>query len=99
MQRQAAKTQRAFGDQIRIGMLAGETNRDLVKRIRGTQIPGAPRGTFTGGVLQTSTREANTLVRTSVQQIANQTREETYRENADIIKGVQALVVLDTRTS
>lgn len=94
---------RAFGvrleTEIKIGSLAGEGIPDLVRRIRGTQVPGAPRGTFIGGIMQTTTREATAIARTSIQTIANTTRLEAYKQNQDIIKGVQALVTLDLRTS
>lgn len=85
--------------EMSIGALAGEGIPSLIRRIRGTQVPGAPRGTFVGGIMNTTTRDAESLARTSIQHIMNETRLESYRQNSDIIKGVQALVTLDLRTS
>jgi SPP1 gp7 family putative phage head morphogenesis protein len=101
--------QRRFGNEIRMGVLGGETNQQLVQRIRGTatgkRVKIFVRGKakfvpeFQGGIIQTSTRNANALVRTSVQSVSNDIMMQTYRENADVIKGVQALATLDNRTT
>lgn len=96
--RQSASLRRRFEDQIRQGMLAGEPLGDLVRRIRGRAIPGRP-GQFAGGIMQTSTREAEALARTATQQIAQDTRATLYRDNQDVLKGEQVLVTLDLRTS
>lgn len=90
---------RRLSSEMHIGALAGEGVPDLTRRIRGTQVPGAPRGTYIGGIMQTTTRDATAIARTSIQTIANNVRIEAYKQNGDIVKGVQALVTLDTRTS
>lgn len=54
---------------------------------------------FSGGLMDTSTRNAETLVRSSVQAVANEARLETWRENDDIVKGVVVVATLDSRTS
>lgn len=96
MERLSDRTQARVSDEIRKGMLAGETNYDIIKRIRGKPIGG---GKYAGGVMDISTREATTLVRTAVQTVANNARYEMLQNNSDIISGYQALVTLDTRTS
>lgn len=107
--KQSSDLQLRFASQLRQGLLAGETNDELVRRIRG----GATGRTimvrvgnrlrrvreFTGGIMDVSTREAEALVRTSVQAAANDALEATYKEHSDIIKGYQAIVTLDARTS
>jgi len=77
-----------FSTQMRMGILRGETINDLVKRVTGPS-----------GVMPITDRRAKALVRTSFQSIANAVRLDTYRQNADVIKGLQALVTLDLRTS
>lgn len=99
LSRQSAAFQQRLQTEMNIGALAGESVPQLTQRIRGTRVPSAPRGTYTGGIMNTTTREAEALARTSIQQIANTSRMEAYKQNADIIKGVQALVTLDLRTS
>lgn len=107
--KQSVDTQNRFMSQIRIAVAAGETNDQIVKRIIGseisTKVVELPDGTqrlikvTTGGVLDTSKREATALVRTAVQTVANEAKMDVYEENEDILGGYQALVTLDTRTS
>lgn len=107
--RQAASLQRNFSDQLSIGLLAGETNNQLVQRIRGTST--GKRNVywinnkkkiyteFSGGIMDTGTRQAEALVRTSVQSVAQDARMVTFKENSDIIKGVAASVTFDLKTT
>lgn len=108
--RQGGRMQRAFEDNMRQGFLLGESTGDLVRRVRGTstgkrQIIELAGGStksvhvFEGGIMQTSTREAETLVRTAVNSVANDIRLQTYQSNSDVIKSVQAFVTLDAATS
>lgn len=98
-----------FDQQVRMGVIAGETNQQLVRRLRGAatgrkvtvEIAGkATRvNEFAGGLMQTSTREATALVRTAVQNTSNQVAQEVYKENQDLLKGQQAVATLDRRTT
>ncbi len=107
--RQAGSLRQRFEDQMRMGITAGETNADLIRRVRGqatgkrtmVMINGKRRfiSEFTGGIMDVTTSQASALVRTSVQAVANEARFETYQANDDVIKGVKALVTLDLRTS
>lgn len=107
--RQAGTLQQSFQDEMRMGVLRGEGTAALTRRVRGRatgnfvtyELGGKTRRyrEFAGGIMDTSTRQAEALVRTSVQNVANAARMETYRENADVIKQVQALAVLDGNTS
>lgn len=107
---QAEGTRRRFAREMRLGSLSGETNAQLIRRVRG-----GPTGRnimvelangkvrrvreFSGGLMDASRREAEALVRTSMQSISNNTLLTTYKENDDIIKGVEAVTTLDGRTS
>jgi SPP1 gp7 family putative phage head morphogenesis protein len=97
-EKQAADTQfklsQQFNEaakQIQTGMIKGEAIGELVKRVRGTK--------DTPGVMSVSRREATALVRTSVMQVAHDTRLAMYDANADIIKGFQVVATLDNRTT
>ena len=103
-------TQQGIMREIRIGILEGETNDEIVRRIRGrhtgkfttvTKANGERKryGVFSGGAFSTITRHAETIVRTGVQTISQNIRNEIYNQNMHIIKYVQALAVLDLRTS
>lgn len=107
---QSEGTRRRFAREIRLGVAQGETNAQLVRRIRGTSTGktqtvtlanGEKRrlGVFEGGAMDATTREAETLVRTATQSVSNDVLRQTYAENADLIRGVEALTTLDARTS
>lgn len=92
--RQGDDLQKRFGDQMRQGVLRGETLDQLTGRVRGTQAKA-----FTDGVMQTTRRQAEALVRTSVQAVANATRLESYKANADVVNAIQWVATLDSRTT
>lgn len=92
--RQGDDLQKWFGDQMRQGVLRGETLEQLTGRVRGTQAKA-----FTDGVMPATKRQAEALVRTSVQAVANATRDEFYRANADIVNAIQWVSTLDSRTT
>lgn len=98
MGRLAKNTQTRLQDSLKMGMLAGESMGDLVRRIRGRAIPGSP-GKYFGGVMATTTREAESFARTAAQTISNITRDNVLKDNRDLLKGRQLLVTLDNRTS
>lgn len=92
--RQSDTLRKKFADQMRQGMLRGEGVDPLARRIRGTKARG-----YTDGIMQASRAQAEALVRTAVNGVANGARQETFRANADVAKGVQALATLDGRTT
>ena len=108
--KQSADLQGRFAQQIRLGVTQGETNEQLVKRIRGKST-GQKRvlnmgekgkkvvDVHAGGVMDISKREATTLVRTAVQTVSNNVLVKIYEENGDLLRGVQAIATLDGRTS
>lgn len=107
--RQSANLTKSFEDQMRQGVLQGEPLSTLVQRVRGKAT--GKRNVywiddkrkvfveFKGGIMDTGTRQAEALVRTSVQAISNEARLQSFQQNSDVINGVQALVTLDGRTS
>jgi len=109
--RQGERLTNRFMDEIRTGMSAGESIDDMVRRIRGKAtgrrhkyidpITGKERWyvEFAGGIMDTGTRQARALVRTSVQQVAADARRAMYQANDDVIKGVQQISTLDGRTT
>ena len=82
--RQGADLQNAFTDQMRQGMLRGEGVGQLTQRVK--------------GLLDTSTRNAEALVRTSALAANNAAQLATYKENADVIGRLQWTATLDPRT-
>jgi SPP1 gp7 family putative phage head morphogenesis protein len=93
-EKQAGTLQQAFITQMRQGIFAGETKDQLIARVRGTKAHN-----FEDGIMGSSRRGAETVVRTSAQSVLNDTRLETFKANDDVLQGMQALVTLDARTS
>lgn len=88
---QATDTQFKFTAQVRQGLVAGETNQQIIQRIVGKE--GSP------GVMDTVKRNAASLVQTSVQTVANDGRRKTFKANDDVVKGVRQVSTLDSHTS
>lgn len=82
---QAADTTFRFANAVRMGVAQGETNRQVVTRVRET--------------MDVSKRNAAALVRTSVQTVAGAARRATFEQNSDIVAGIRQVSTLDGRTS
>jgi SPP1 gp7 family putative phage head morphogenesis protein len=85
---------RRLRDAIRIGVTEGETTADIVRRIRGTKAL-----QYKDGVLDISRRSAEAMTRTAVNHTMVNSREQLYKDNADLIKGVRWVSTLDSRTT
>ena len=79
---------------IKLARYEGKTNQQIVQMIRGTRKNG-----YKDGLMEVTSRQAKTIVRTTVQHAAMQGKAEFANDNADIIKGEQWLSTLDGRTS
>lgn len=93
---QADRTAFQVQRQIRLGMVNAETIDDMVRRVRGRSVG---RGRYAGGVMQTTSREAEAIIRTSVTDISNRAALETFRQNADITTTYEYTATLDSRTT
>lgn len=71
--------------QIRTGIIQGESLGQLSGRLRSTW--------------DVSRRQADSFARTAVQHVTDRARESVYKENEDVVKGVQFVAVLDSRTT
>lgn len=107
---QSRALQNRFAREMRMGLLQGENLGQLIRRVRGTSTGRRNRYTlssgeqrtyteFAGGLMDTDTRHAASLVRTSVQSVSQRARQVIYEENQDVVKGVQILATLDARTT
>ena len=88
-----AATYARVRDQVRLGFVQGETNDQIVARIRGTRALN-----FKDGVMQISRNQAESFVRTSIAAVANYGRQQVYKENSDIIKAILWTATLDNFT-
>lgn len=89
-----SSTFRTLRDAIRLGYTEGRTTDQMVRTLRGTKAQG-----YKDGVLETTRRQAEAVVRTAVAHTVNHSREIYYGENPDLIKGVQWVSTLDSRTT
>lgn len=81
-------------DTVRIGFLEQLTIDQIVRRVRGTKAKG-----YSDGVIEIDRRGAEAVVRTAVSHTAGFVRDRFYEANTDLIKAVQWVSTLDTRTS
>lgn len=76
--------------EINIGLVNGQSNQTIARRVWGTN---------SGSAFNKMRRNAVTIVRTATTEASQIAREQTYEKNADIIKGVQYVATLDSRTT
>ena len=94
---------------IQLGIAEGETLGQIKRRLLGkttgefeTYESGGKtkrRMKRVGGWIQTSNREAEALIRTSVHSVASNVRDQTYKNNRDVIDQVESVATLDGRTT
>ncbi len=81
-------------DALRIGFSEGRSTNEIVRTIRGKREYG-----FKDGILETTRRNAKAIIMTSINHVSSSVREELFRSNDDLVKGVQWVSTLDGRTS
>ena len=91
---QSVALQKRFEQEMQKGLVANEDISQLSARVRGTR-----ENAFTDGIMAVTKSQAESLVRTSLAATANESRVATYKENSDVVKGIQWQAVLDTRTT
>jgi SPP1 gp7 family putative phage head morphogenesis protein len=79
---------------IQLGVVEGQTTDDIVRSVIGTRANG-----YTDGILSTTRREAEAVVRTALNHTSNAARETVWDNNADIIQNLRWTSTLDGRTS
>lgn len=92
--RQSKTLQDSVMDQVRLSLEAGESTQQATTRITGGKI----NGVQVPGVMQTSRRAAETLVRTAIAQVVNAAALQSYQD-MEVVKAIQQISTLDNRTS
>lgn len=86
--------QDAITGAIRQGFFEGQTNAQIIQKIRGTKANG-----FRDGILSATSRHAESITRTAAQHAAMTARMETLKENEDIAGAYRWVSTLDSRTT
>lgn len=73
---------------VKSGFVQGRTTRQIVKEVVGP-----------GGLADISQRNAATVVRTALNHVSTQAREQVYQKNDDIVEKYEWVSTLDSRTS
>jgi len=79
---------------IRLGYVENQSISQIMRRLRGTRAR-----QYKDGILDIGRREAEIITRTAVGHMAAFTRDRFYEANTDVVKAVQWLSTLDTRTT
>lgn len=80
---------------VRRGIFEGKTNSQILQVVRGTR-----KNRFNDGIISTSTRNANAIVRTLIAHSATEARMAVGKANNDILEDkIRILATLDGRTS
>lgn len=94
-----------FSQVVRQGLLTGEPTADIARRLRGSLEFGEEAKTvkqlaLSGGELtKMANHQVVSIVRTSVNQVANEASNRVYEANQDITKKYKYVATLDSRTS
>lgn len=78
---------------VREGVRSGWTIQEMTRRIVGTKA-----NNYTDGLLETSRSHATTMAITLCSGVANNTKDQFYQANDDVVIGVEWLDTLDSRT-
>lgn len=79
---------------IQQGLIEGANPTAMARQLTGTRA-----NKYADGLFNVTRNQADSVVKTAVNHIANRTREDVWRANSDIILGVQWVSVLDGRTT
>lgn len=79
---------------IRQGFFEGQTNFQIIQALRGTKARN-----FQDGALAIVARNAEAIVRTSVQHVASVSRFETWNQNQNVVQGYKWVSTLDSKTT
>lgn len=90
----ATNTANNIDKAIRVGLIQGETNQQITKRIRGSKA-----NNYADGIYRSTRANIQTLVRTAVTDVAAQASQEIYKANSAVTNKYKYIATLDSRTS
>ncbi len=108
LERQSYQLHNNITDNVRLGIVQNLSTPDLVDKIRGiangsvqVTVDDTKRTltSYTNSIFDNTNNQAETLVQTALQTVANQTQQAIFAANDTLIQGLAAQVTLDNRTS
>lgn len=96
---QSADLRQKFQAEMAKGALLGETTPQLLKRLRGAGVFETPEAGSPPNLIKKAKRDAEALILTSSASIANHARLESFKAKSDLIKGIEWVSTLDSRTT
>jgi SPP1 gp7 family putative phage head morphogenesis protein len=81
-------------NEVRKGIVEGDSNQEIVSRVVGSR-----QFDYKDGVLNKSRNNVAAITRTAVTEFSSTAREMTYQQNQSVIKAVQWVSTLDSRTT
>jgi SPP1 gp7 family putative phage head morphogenesis protein len=90
----ASSAQSKITDALTQGLMQGESIDNIVRRIAGTKAEG-----YRDGVMGQTRSQLESVIRTAVNHVSNEAREELWDANSDIIEGLMWSSTLDGRTT
>jgi phage putative head morphogenesis protein, SPP1 gp7 family len=94
-----------FSSSVRQALLTGETTQELSRKLRGTLEFGEEAKTIKqlalsgGEATKMAGHQVTSIVRTSINQVANAASQQVYEANQDITKKYRYVATLDSRTT
>ena len=83
-----------YVNHIKLARYQGKTNQQIAVMLRGTRKNG-----YKDGLMEVTSRQAKTIVKTTVQHSVMQGKSAFIADNQDVIAGERIIVILDSRTS
>lgn len=87
------KQSKAVANVVAKGYANGWSNSEILQVVRGTKAKG-----YRDGIVEQVGRNAEIVVRTAVQHVANTARMETWAKNSDVVQGYKIVATLDAAT-
>lgn len=93
----AASERRRIEDAVTTGVVNGETTRNIVRSVWGT-VQNRENQDGNAAVIKTR-RGAEALVKTAIKHVSTVAQDETYKQNTDLMKGLEWVSTLDSRVT
>tara|TARA_R100001443_G_scaffold25784_3_gene38837 strand:- start:10854 stop:12074 length:1221 start_codon:yes stop_codon:yes gene_type:complete len=93
-----------FAKTVRNGLLTGESTDQIARQLKGRLRFGQPGSLLQiaqagGQVTAVANNQVNAMVRTSINQVANEASQQVYKANQDVTNRYRYVATLDSRTS